>query len=143
MIRLFNGDLFESTADIITITVNCVGVMGKGIAKTAALKYPELEKQYKRLCKEGKVKPGCPFRITIGDKQFLMFPTKDHWRNDSKIEWIDSGLAKLAENLDKFDSIALAPLGCGNGNLNFYSVFNLMLKHLEGKDCDIRVYPPK
>ena len=141
---LVYNNIFYSNCEVITITVNCVGVMGKGIALTAAKMYPELESRYKILCEQNLILPGKPRLITLQDKKkFLLFPTKNHWRYDSQIEWINNGLRLLSQNLQEFKSIALPPLGCGNGNLNFLDVFNLILKHLEGVDCRIDIHVPK
>ena len=142
MIELVRGDIFESTCQVTGITINCKGAMGKGLALTAALKYPELEQRYKTLCNEKRFIPGHPRLMTVEDKKFLMFPTKDHWKNKSKIEWVDTGLGLIKKNIDRFESLALPPLGCGNGGLDFYSVLNLMIRHLEGSKCRIEIYPP-
>lgn len=141
MIRFYQGDILNCSADTITITVNCKGVMGKGLALQAKKQHPTLFNLYKRLCDEGEMKPGEPRLAECDGKKFILFPTKDDWRNPSQMEWIDSGLAIIAKNIDKLGSLALPPLGCGNGGLNFYGVLNLMLKHLEGIDADIRIYP--
>ena len=141
-IQLVKGDILKSNCQVTTITINCVGAMGKGLALTAAKKYPYLETEYKRLCIEKYFSPGDPKLLSIEGKKFLLFPTKDHWRHRSKIEWIDNGLQQIRQNIHIFESLALPPLGCGNGGLNFYSVFNLMLKHLEGLDCKIDIYVP-
>ena len=145
MIRLVKGDMFDSKCEVLVITVNCKGAMGKGIAKDAAQLYPELEARYKELCEAGVIKPGCPYMPSLPnlDKKFILFPTKDDWKDDSKLEWINRGLSKLGPKISQFKSVAIPPLGCGNGNLEFLQVFNLMLKHLEGKRCIIHIYPPK
>ena len=142
MIYLVEGDIFQSDCEVITITINCVGAMGKGIALTAALKYPELERRYKELCKQGKFLPGHPRLLNVDGKRFLMFPTKDHWRGNSRIEWIDTGLRKIRKNVKLFNSLALPALGCANGKLDFEDVFELMKKYLGDLDCRIDIYPP-
>lgn len=142
-IVLMKGDLFESKCEILTITVNCVGIMGKGIALTAAQKYPRLKKEYKQLCNVKRIEPGSPIIVNAHDKKFLLFPTKDHWRNNSKIEWIEKGLSLIRKNCPFVRSLALPPLGCGNGNLDFDEVYDLMMKYLCDVDCDIHIYPPK
>ena len=143
MITLVKGDIFESQCDVITITVNCRGVMGKGIALMAKMKFPELFQNYRILCNHGKIKLGYPILHTISTgEKFLLFPTKDHWRYNSKLEWIESGLIELKRIIHQIDSLALAPLGCGNGKLNFDDVLDLIFKHLEDADCQINVYVP-
>ena len=142
MIRFYPGDIFKSTADFITITVNCVGVMGKGLALQAKNLHPNLFSIYKEMCDKGEIKPGGVYPIKCDDKYFLLFATKDHWRNPSKLEWISSGLEQISKS-EKLKSIALPPIGCGNGRLNWYAVLNKILEHLEGSDIDVRIYVSK
>ena len=142
MLKLIEGDIFQSDCEVITITINCVGVMGKGIALTAKIKFPELEKKYRELCRQKKFLPGHPRLLTVDSKKFLMFPTKDHWRGNSKIEWIDTGLKKIRQNSHLFKSLALPALGCANGKLNFSDVLILMKKHLEELENRIDIYQP-
>ena len=142
MLQYMEGDMFTSTTQVLTITVNCVGAMGKGIALTARQKYPQAYQHYKGLCKDGKIKPGEPTLI-FTERPLLLFPTKDNWRNPSQIEWIDEGLRRIALNIDKFDSLALPPLGCGNGGLQWSNVEELIQHHLSNINRYIEIYPPK
>ena len=142
MIKLCKGNILDSKTEIITITVNCYGAMGKGLALEAKKKYPKLFEHYKKLCDTKQIKPGKPILVKSDGQRFLLFPTKDHWRYPSKIEWINEGLRRIKNNIDKFDSISLPPLGCGNGGLDFYDVLDLMIKHLEGVPVDIKIYVP-
>ena len=142
MIKYIKGDLFHSPAKILVNTVNTVGVMGKGIALEFRKQYPEMFYRYKQLCEEGKLDIGNLFLWRKEKKWVLLFPTKRHWRNPSKIEYIESGLQKLAENWDKLgaDSIAFPRLGCGNGGLDWNDVRPLMEKYLRNLPLQIYVY---
>lgn len=116
-INFVKGDIFQSKCELITITVNCVGVMGAGIARRCKDLYPATYRHYRAKCQAGKYQPGQPIMTNI-DRPLLLFPTKDDWRNDSQYHWIQDGLKRIAENADKFTSIAIPPLGCGHGKLS-------------------------
>ena len=121
MITYVKGDLFASPAKILVNTVNVVGVMGKGIALEFKKRYPDMFMAYKALCEEEKLKIGSLFLWKKSEKWVMLFPTKQNWRQPSKIEYIEQGLIKFAANWDKLgaDSIAFPRLGCGNGS-RFY-----------------------
>lgn len=140
MIVYVKGDMFESPAQILVNTVNTVGVMGKGVALEFKKRYPDMFSAYKMLCEEQKLKIGSLFLWKKSEKWVLLFPTKAHWRNPSRLEYIEQGLMKFRENWDKFgaDSIAFPRLGCGNGNLNWDDVRPLMEKYL--KDIPMQFY---
>lgn len=139
-VKFMQGDMFDSDATI-TITVNCVGAMGKGIAKQAKDTIPGLYDYYRILIDNRKIKPGKPILLPKFD--VLLFPTKLHWRNDSKIEWIDEGLKRIHNNHSKLDSLALPPIGCGNGNLDWDKVLNLIHFYLDDIELEVEVYSPK
>ena len=109
------GNLFESQAEVLVNTVNCVGVMGKGIALEFKKRYPQMFDEYARLCREGQILPGKPYLYTdlIGNK-VLNFPTKDDWRTPSRLSYIQDGLEWFRSNYSKLGikSIAFPPLGC-------------------------------
>lgn len=119
-----SGNIFESEAEVIVITVNCVGVMGAGIALDAKYRWPEIAMNYVTECEAG--------RFSIGDifwgqtnKQFVaLFPTKKHWKRPSDIDYLEAGLTTLRSDLVKksFRSIALPQLGCSNGGLSWNDV---------------------
>lgn len=136
MILLTNSSVFNTDAKAIVNTINCVGVMGKGLALEFALRYPELEKTYKLACSEHKVKIGKMFLYKVGDLTIINFPTKFHFRFPSKIEYIEEGLLDLKrvikeENIKK---IAIPPLGCGLGRLDFAIVKDLIEKNFQDLD---------
>lgn len=145
MINYVKMDIFESPAQVIVNTVNTVGVMGKGIAKTYKRLYPEMFRQYQVYCEKGLLDIGKLWIYKDEKKWILNFPTKKHWRNPSKIEYIEQGLIKFVDTYkDKgIRSISFPPLGCGNGGLDWESeVKPLMEKYLKDLDIDVLIHPP-
>ena len=128
MIEFMRGNLLESKAEALVNTVNTVGVMGKGVALMFKEAYPENFKAYEAACKKKEVKVGRMFiterQALIGPKWIINFPTKEHWRGDSKMKWIEAGLEDLKRVIaeKKIRSIAIPPLGSGNGGLNWPDV---------------------
>ena len=125
-------------------TVNCVGVMGAGIAKTFKLKYPDMFEEYKTRCKRNAVKTGQPYLYRALDRQIVNFPTKQHWRENSKIEYLVEGLKYLVAHIEAWNirSLAIPPLGCGNGKLDWNIVLPIMLEHLQPLGIPIEIYAP-
>lgn len=143
MIIYKTGDIFKSNAQVITNTVNCVGVMGKGLALAYKKKFPEMYNDYKNRCDRGEVNPGTPYLWENDSIQILNFPTKRHWKQKSFLSDIEEGLKYLSKNYDELgiSSIALPPLGCGLGGLNWNDVKNLINKYLGPlDDLDVYVY---
>lgn len=135
VINYKKGNLLDSDCDILVNTVNCVGVMGKGIALDFKKKYPEMYEKYRQNCNNGLIKTGHVWWWDDKDKRIANFPTKQHWRNPSKIEWIREGLDDLCFHLFKSyptsqTSIAIPPLGCGNGGLNWVHVRPLIEEYI-------------
>ncbi|MDJ0734271.1 MAG: macro domain-containing protein [Nostocaceae cyanobacterium] len=128
MIEFKQGNLLEEKAEAIVNTVNCVGVMGKGIALQFKRAYPENFREYAKACQAGKVQPGRMFTVVrdsiFNPRYIINFPTKRHWRGKSKIEDIKNGLTALIAEVKQLGitSIAIPPLGCGNGGLNWTEV---------------------
>ncbi|MBZ0258634.1 macro domain-containing protein, partial [bacterium] len=128
MIEFATGNLLKADAEALVNTVNCVGFMGKGIALQFKQAFPENFKSYERACKKGEVKIGEIFvhdqHSMINPKYIFNFPTKNHWKGKSKIEDIKSGLDSLVKNIKRFGikSIAIPPLGCGLGGLEWNEV---------------------
>ena len=138
------GNLFESTTQTLVNTVNCYGVMGKGIALEFKNRFPEMYSIYSDYCDQKIIQPGILQIWNKSNPWILNFPTKKHWRNPSKIEYIESGLKKFAENyLEKgISSIAFPQLGCSLGGLQWENeVKPLMYQHLEPlKNLDVEIY---
>lgn len=124
--------LLESSAQTLVNTVNCVGVMGKGIAKEFKTRDPQMFDAYKKICDQGLLRPGKLWLWKGSGGWILNFPTKDHWRNPSKIEWIEEGLKKFVAGYEELGirEISFPRLGCGNGGLNWDDVRPLMERHL-------------
>lgn len=139
------GNIFESSAQTLVNTINCVGIMGKGIALDFKNKYPEMFKEYAQLCARNQIKPGVPYYYTdLLGASIINFPTKDHWRSPSKLSYIKNGLEWFRNNYKELGitSIAFPPLGCGNGGLPWSVVGPLMYKMLSDLPIDIEIYAP-
>lgn len=146
MILYVEGNLFQSPAQVLVNTVNTVGVMGKGVALEFKRLFPEMYQQYRELCDQGEFDVGMLWLYKSPNKWVLNFPTKKHWRNPSKLEYIELGLQKFVENYTRMGihSIAFPPLGCGNGQLDFQTqVQPLMQKYLRNLPIDVFIYPQK
>ena len=146
MVTYVQGDIFKSPAQVLTNPVNCVGVMGKGVALEFKNRYSGLFADYKTLCDKQEVIPGQPYLWENDSVQVLNFPTKRHWKEDSRLEDIEAGLKYLADNYTHMgiDSIAMPALGCGNGGLNWNDVRLLIDKYLGSIiDLDVYVYLPQ
>jgi O-acetyl-ADP-ribose deacetylase (regulator of RNase III) len=149
MMRFVQGNLLESQVEALVNTVNTVGVMGKGIALMFKEAFPSNFRAYEEACKRKDVRIGCMFvtenRALEGPRWIINFPTKKHWRQPSELEWIVEGLKDLRRVVreHKICSIALPPLGAGNGGLDWHDVrpqIERILGDLEG--VDIQVYEP-
>jgi O-acetyl-ADP-ribose deacetylase (regulator of RNase III)/uncharacterized protein YwgA len=143
------GNLLEAKAYALVNTVNTVGVMGKGIALQFKETFPVNFKEYLASCKRGELQPGKLLAIkdqTLeGEKLIINFPTKTEWYKKSQYDFVESGLQELAKLIVEKDikSIAIPPLGCGNGGLKWAKVKPLMEKYLGGlNDVDIMIYEP-
>ncbi len=145
MMKALIGDLFESPAQALVNTVNCVGVMGKGVAEQFKARYPEMYADYKKRCERGAVRLGQPYLYRdVSGALIVNFPTKGHWRSPSKLSDIDAGLDSLAARLPEggITSLAMPPLGCGNGGLEWSEVAPLIWRKLQGQAVNIEVYAP-
>lgn len=142
MLKYIEGDLFGSPAQVLVNTVNTVGVMGKGIALEFKKRYPEMFIQYKEQCDKHKLEIGKLMLWYGKDHWLLQFPTKEHWRNPSKMEYIEKGLMTFTRKYADYNilSIAFPRLGCGNGELDWNEVKPLMEKYLKPLPIDIYIY---
>jgi O-acetyl-ADP-ribose deacetylase (regulator of RNase III) len=149
MIRYTNGNLLEADAEALVNTVNTVGVMGKGIALMFRERFPDIFKAYKTACERKEIETGRMFVTPTGELQgpryVIHFPTKRHWRPPSRLEWVDTGLADLRRVLIENDikSVAIPPLGAGNGKLDWSDVRPLIEQHLgDLENLDVLVFEP-
>ena len=142
MIDYIEGNIFDSPAQVIVNTVNTVGVMGKGIALAFKQRYPEMFQRYKTTCEKHLLTIGKLMLFYEADHWLLLFPTKENWRNPSKLEYIEKGLMKFVSTYAEkgINSIAFPRLGCGNGELNWNDVKPLMEKYLKPLPIDVYIY---
>ena len=149
MLKLTQGDLLKADTQAIINTVNCVGVMGKGIALQFKQAYPANYDAYRRACEAGEVRLGEMFVFDTGSMIFpryiINFPTKGHWKAHSRIADIASGLDDLRRVLieRRIKSVAVPPLGCGNGGLDWSDVEPLIREKLGAlDDVDVKLFSP-
>jgi O-acetyl-ADP-ribose deacetylase (regulator of RNase III) len=128
MVKLQKGDILDSDAEALVNAVNCVGIMGKGLALLFKKAYPQNFKFYACACEHGEVHLGSMLvydlnRMT-GPRYIINFPTKQHWKNQSRLEDIEAGLKDLVKTVRELhiQSIAIPPLGCGLGGLRWSDV---------------------
>lgn len=148
-----NGDMFSEPVEALVNTVNCVGVMGKGVALEFKKRWPNNFKAYKEACDTKVLRPGTMLVFDTrrlfpsdGPRYLVNFPTKDHWRSPSKLAYIEQGLDALAREIRDYGitSIALPPLGCGNGGLEWADVKPLIASKLGALDeVKVIVFEPK
>lgn len=149
MIDSGTGDLLDAQTEALVNTVNCVGVMGKGIALQFKRRYPQVFKAYKKACDSGDVRVGKMLPIQtgemVGPQWVINFPTKQHWRSPSRLEWIEDGLSDLRRVIDELGikSIAIPPLGAGNGGLDWSCVEPLIREAFSDRaDVEVVLYAP-
>lgn len=144
MLSYVSGNLFEAPVQTLVNTVNTVGVMGKGIALTFRQIYPEMFREYRELCERGQLKIGSLYLYRTESRFVLNFPTKEHWRNPSRLSYIEAGLRAFVAMYEHagIHSIAFPPLGCGNGELDFALVRPLMERYLAPLPIRVLLYAP-
>lgn len=141
--RELKGNIFNSKAMAIVNTVNCVGAMGKGIALDFKLRYPEMFKEYQKICFKHRLKPGQILPYTKSTPIILNFAIKDDWKAPSRVEWIEETLQKFVANYHALgiSSVAFPWMGAMNGGLPFETIQGLTRKYLsELEDIEIEVY---
>ena len=140
MLKYYKGTVFNTPAKTLVNAVNCVGVMGAGIALEFKLRYPNMFQDYKKKCSNGEYNIGTLEIFEEGEITILNFPTKKHWRYPSKIEWIEEGLKYFVDNYKRLNikSVAFPKLGSSNGGLKWEDVKEVMEKYLS--DLEIEVY---
>jgi len=145
MVKTLVGNLFASGAGALVNPVNCVGVMGKGVAQEFKKRYPAMFEDYAQRCARKQVRLGEPYLYHDRSGILIMnFPTKDHWRSPSRLADIERGLDYFVEHQSEWGvkSVAFPPLGCGNGGLSWEEVGPLMFGKLRHLNIDIEVYAP-
>lgn len=149
MIHYTKGNIIQADVEALVNTVNTVGVMGKGIALVFKKAFPNNFKIYRKLCEEKEFNIGDMLITNTGQirpKFIVNFPTKKHWRGKSKIEFIEIGMKELVKEINKkqIKSIAIPPLGCGNGGLNWNEVKAIILRELElvNEEIKVIIYEP-
>lgn len=143
MITYMVGDLFTSPAKVLVNPVNTVGVMGKGIAKDFKRIYPEMFEKYQYFCEQGMFNVGQLWLYKAPHKWILNFPTKKHWRDKSKIEYLEAGLQKFADTYDSKGmlEVSFPMLGCGHGGLDWEKeVQPLMEKYLQPLPINVYIH---
>jgi len=143
--RILVGDILQSRAQTLINTVNCVGVMGKGIALEFKKRFPDMFEDYRQRCEHGQVRAGVPYlHRSLMPPQIINFPTKDHWKSVSRIEDIEQGLEYLLSHYREWGvaSLAIPPLGCGNGQLEWRVVGPLIWRYVRQIDVPIELYAP-
>lgn len=147
--QFLKGDLFDSKAEVLVNTVNTVGVMGKGVAFQFKKLFPHNYNVYKKQCENNEFEIGDLLvvedeNMLTGKKLIINFPTKKHWRQPSQYEYIKIGLEKLKTVIIErnIKSIAIPPLGSGNGGLKWDKVKEMLIKALESVNAEVYIYEP-
>ena len=150
MIHIKEGNIFEADTQGIVNPVNCMGVMGAGLAKKFAQFYPNMEKEYKAICHADKLKVGQIFMWTIdahdGLRYIFNLPTKVHWKDPSKMQYIRHGVTELIRLMSEHEisSVAIPAIGCGLGGLKWDDVFKEIVHQFQREtDKTVWLFPPK
>jgi O-acetyl-ADP-ribose deacetylase (regulator of RNase III) len=144
-VKVVTGDLFESDAQTLVNTVNCVGVMGKGVALGFRRRFPDMYDDYLARCERGEVRLGRPYLFRrLVPPWILNFPTKDHWRSVARLSDIVRGLEYLETHYKEWgiESMAVPPLGCGEGQLEWRVVGPTLYRHLARLDMPVTLFAP-
>ena len=145
MIRVLVGNMFESKMTTLVNTVNCVGVMGKGIAQAVKKMYPQMFEDYVRRCRSNQVNLGEPYHYSdLTGVSIVNFPTKGHWKSTTRVSDVRTGLKFFVDHVREWgiESVAFPPLGCGNGGLEWKQVGPLMYSSLKDLDIPVEIYAP-
>jgi O-acetyl-ADP-ribose deacetylase (regulator of RNase III)/uncharacterized protein YwgA len=145
VIRVSKGDVLESGAQTLVNTVNCVGVMGKGVALRFKERFPDMFRDYLGRCQRGEVALGRPYLYKRAKFPWILnFPTKYHWRSVSRVDDIVQGLEYLVQHYKEWGitSLAIPPLGCGQGKLYWEDVGPILYQYLSRLDLPVEMYAP-
>ncbi len=143
-VRVLEGDLLKSNMHALVNTVNTVGIMGKGVALEFKKRYPAMYLDYVKRCDRHEVKLGEPYVYQADDHLIVNFPTKQHWRSVSRLSDIVAGLEYLEGHYKDWEirSLAVPPLGCGNGQLEWRVIGPILLRHLRRLAIPVELYAP-
>lgn len=144
-IKALIGDMFASDMQTIVNTVNCVGIMGKGIAQIFKKEYPAMFEDYADRCARREVRLGEPYHYKdLTGVSIVNFPTKGHWRAATRLDDVEAGLDYFVKHFRTWGitSVAFPPLGCGNGGLEWTTVGPLMYSKLKGLGIPVELYAP-
>lgn len=142
---VFHGNIVNSRSKAVVNPVNIVGVHGKGVAYVLFAKFPEATKKYYQVCRNRTLRIGTVDDAVIDcNRHMVFFPSKEHWRNPSKMSYIEEGLIALRTWVEekKIDSIAIPAIGCGEGGLDWKIVKSLIIQSLKELDCSVFIYEP-
>ncbi len=141
-VKIITGNIFTTNCKVIVNTVNCVGVMGAGIALECRLRYPEMNDKYIKLCNESKINIGMLWIYKSPEKWVLNFPTKKHWKYPSKEEYLHAGLKKFCDTYKErgIESIAFPLLGADKGGINHEESLGIMKSYLDEIDLYVEIY---
>ena len=143
--KVLTGNIFESEMQTLVNAINCVGAMGKGLALEFKKSSPLMFRDYVKKCRHNKVRLGLPYMYDFfGPPYIINFPTKDHWKDVSKIEDIEAGLDYIVDHYKNWGvtSLAIPALGCGYGGLKWEAVSPLIYKAVEQMDIPVEIYAP-
>lgn len=145
MITRRSGDIFETACEALVIPTNCVGVMGAGLAKQAALRYPSVLQRYQHYHQRVGLSIDRLLCYPVEDgRSLILLPTKQHWRDPSQLKWVDANLARLARGLERpsnqITSLALPLIGAGLGGLDRNDVIACVYHHLNYQEIPIDFY---
>lgn len=143
---VISGNIFDAKVQTLVNPINCVGVMGKGLALSFKKRFPEMFDDYVQRCQRGEVQVGYPYLYKSSEPPYILnFPTKNHWRSKSQLSAIESGLIHLVEHCEEWDltSIAVPALGCGLGQLDWEVVKPLLYQYLDSLEIPVILYAPQ
>jgi len=141
-VTVITGNIFTSESQTIVNTINCVGVMGAGIALECRLRYPEMHEKYVALCSNNQIGIGRLWIYKASDRWILNFPTKKHWRYPSKVEFLHAGLEKFIGTYKEkgIESIAFPLLGADKGGIPQSQSLSIMIEYLERAEIQVEIY---
>lgn len=141
-VNIITGNIFTSNCQVLVNTVNCVGVMGAGIALECRLRYPVMNAKYVQLCATRQIDIGTLWIYKATDRWLLNFPTKRHWKYPSKVEFLHAGLQKFIDTYEEkgIESIAFPLLGADRGGIPQQESVDIMMEYLQKANATVEIY---